>query len=1188
MKKLRLKLAGALAICMGVNTFMTNPIIAMENNEVKITNSIIEDDPTEQLNTFTINYYRQNQDFDDWNFWIWPDGKDGAGVIATDKENIKLADGKDYTFIQTTYKVPDNKIGVIPRKGDWAEQDGGNRYIEVPVDKNNVEVWLVEGHTDMVYTDINEITFETKVEQGYVDSNNEAVVTFSEDTELIKPYILKEDGTKIYVDTTKVDNQTYNFILPEGEVFQVNKLYKAGADNIKPKDIEMRKILDGLYYSGDDLGLTYGEMESTFKVWAPTATEVELVIYNDEGEYNEFGAVTDNTDGTEVAMTRNSTGVWSTTEDGNLAGQYYMYKVTFADGTTNYAVDPYARAVSANGQRTAIVDLAKTNPPAFLKSKKPPIIDAADAIIYELHVRDFSIDSEAPFEHKGTFEAFTETGLKTANGNSVGIDHLKELGVTHVHLLPSYDYASVNEMSDEAQFNWGYDPQNYNVPEGSYSSDATIPTARIEEFKDMVAAMHDAGIRVVMDVVYNHTYSVEDGPFEKIVPNYFYRTNDNGTYANGSGCGNEVASERPMVRKYIADSIKYWAQEYDLDGFRFDLMGLIDTQTMRELTNELRTEVDPDMLIYGEPWQAGGSILPGAQQTIKGSQKGEDFKVFNDEIRGAIKGDSDSTGKGFATGAPNKEDDIIIGVKGAIDTIAQEPTEVISYVTAHDNLNLWDKVVATQELEDELGFEEMKDGALIEGGSVAEMVANAQPYKFIGDNIFTNETVRRSILANGIALTSQGIPFIHAGEEMLRTKYGDHNSYKSPDEINMIRWELKDQFEPVFDYYAGLIELRKNHPAFTMDSAGEVNRHFKEFKSDQNIVGYTLSEYANGDSYKNIAVIYNANPVPANVKLPSVADWKVIVNDVKAGTEVLGTFKNTNMVTVAPLSMMILYDEQREYQQVPTEIKVNEDFVGLGIDDSHVFDVTIRDQFGVDMNIAPTITAENTEIVDIDGQKIVGSSIGDTALTFKAGEASTTVDVKVVDELIPSKVEIIAPAPSVHVDFNVSLTADVKDQFNQPMSGQHVTWGSDTPKLATIGVDGTVTGLTEGTAIITASINNIEAAIDLAVVPYEKRYIQLEYFRPAGDYEGWNLWVWNTGAKNDRIDFTTTPEGKRVANIEIGPITESIGFIVRQSIDGNDWAQKDIDADRSLYAPKDQTITKVKVNQGQIEVETIE
>ncbi|ONI45630.1 type I pullulanase [Epulopiscium sp. SCG-B10WGA-EpuloA2] len=887
-------------------------------------------------------------------------------------------------------------------------------------------------------------------------------------------------------------------------------------------------------------------------------------------------------------MARDSTGVWYTTESGDLLGKYYMYKVTFADGTTNYAVDPYARAVSANGQRTAIVDLAKTNTALFIDSKKPPIIDAADAIIYELHVRDFSIDSEAPFENKGEFSAFTETDLKTANGNSVGIDHLKELGVTHVHLLPSYDYASVNELSDQAQFNWGYDPQNYNVPEGSYSSDATVPTARIEEFKNMVAAMHNAGIRVVMDVVYNHTYSIEDGPFNKVVPNYFYRTNDDGTYANGSGCGNEIASERPMVRKYITDSVKYWADEYDLDGFRFDLMGLIDTQTMRELTNELRTEFDPDMLIYGEPWQAGGSILPGAQQTIKGSQKGEDFKVFNDEIRGAIKGDSDSSGKGFATGAPNKEDDIIIGVKGAIDTIAQEPTEVISYVTAHDNLNLWDKVIATQELEEALGFKELKDGNLIEGGNVAEMVANAQPYKFVGNNIFANETVRRSILANGIALTSQGIPFIHAGEEILRTKYGDHNSYKSPDEINMIRWETKDQFEPIFDYYAGLIELRKNHPAFTMDSAGEVNRHFKEFKSDDNIVGYTLSEYANGDNYKNIAVIYNANTIPKQVILPSVADWKVVVNDVRAGTEVLGVFNNTNVVTVAPLSMMVLYDDERQYQPVATTINVSEDFVGLGLNDSHVFDVTIRDQYGVEMNVAPIITTSNNEIIKIDGQKIIGSALGDTSLTFKAGEASAIVDVEVVNELIPNSVEIIAPKPSVYVDFNLSLTANVRDQFNQLMDGQHVNWKSDNPKFATIGVDGTVIGVTQGNATITATVDNVESALELKVIPYEKRYIQLEYFRPAGDYEGWNLWVWNTGAKNDRIDFITTADGKKVANIEIGPTTESIGFIIRQSINGNDWAQKDIESDRSLYAPKDQTITKVKVNQGQIAIETID
>ncbi|OON93651.1 MAG: type I pullulanase [Candidatus Epulonipiscioides saccharophilum] len=951
----------------------------------------------------------------------------------------------------------------------------------------------------------------------------------------------------------------------------------------------MRKILDQMYYAGDDLGLTYSADASTFKVWAPTASSVELAIFDDEGTYNEQGVVLDNTNGKETLMIRDDeTGVWSFTSPGNLSSKYYMYKVSFADGTVNYAVDPYARSVSANGQRTAIIDLSTTDPEYFSLDEKPPIIDASDSVIYELHVRDFSIDPNAPFKNKGQFNAFTETGLKTEQGNSVGIDHLKELGVTHVHLLPSYDYASVNELSDESQFNWGYDPQNYNVPEGSYSSDPTNPTTRVTEFKNMVAALHDAGIRVVMDVVYNHTYSINDGPFEKIVPNYYYRTKDDGTYSNGSGCGNEVASERPMVRKYIIDSVKYWADEYNLDGFRFDLMGLIDTQTMTEVTEELRTEIDPDMLIYGEPWQAGGSILHGSEQTLKGSQKGLDFKVFNDNIRGAIKGDSDSTGKGFATGATGKEGDIIAGVKGAIDSIALEPTEVISYVTAHDNLNLWDKVVATQELEPELGFEEMKDGKLLNGGSVAEMVEAADPYKFVGNDPFTNETVQRSILANGIALTSQGVPFIHAGEEILRTKFGDHNSYKSPDEINMIRWELKDRFIDINNYYSGLIHLRKNHPAFSLETAAEVDESFQDFKSDNNIVGYLLKDHANGDTYKNIAVIYNANTQAKDVQLPFAADWNVVVNNRKAGNKVLETFDNTDTVTVAPLSMMVLYDESNVYDQVASSIDISEKFVGLGVNDSKVFDTVILDQKGVEMSAPVKITSSDSDVVKIYGNKVVANKIGTTTLTFTVNDDTTTqVNIEVVDKLIPSNIKIEEPA-KIHVDFNVPMKEVVLDQFDQVMLGEHVKWSILDENIATIGIDGTLTGKADGTTMLVASIGDVASSIDITVIPYEKRYIQLEYERPDGDYTGWNLWVWNTGVANDRIEFEPSVDGKMVANIEIGPSTESIGFIVRQSVEGNDWAQKDTEGDRTLYAPKDQTITKVKVYQGQIEVEQLD
>ncbi|ONI39232.1 type I pullulanase [Candidatus Epulonipiscium fishelsonii] len=953
----------------------------------------------------------------------------------------------------------------------------------------------------------------------------------------------------------------------------------------------MRKILDDLYYEEKDLGLTYDDAQSTFKVWAPTATEVKVSIYDDAGIYNENGKVTDHTNGIETSMTYDeSTGVWALDIDGDLEGKYYMYKLTFADGTTNYAVDPYARAVSANGQRTAIVDLHKTDTESFLASQKPAIVDASDAVIYELHVRDFSIDPNANFEYPGKFQAFTETGLTIGeNGAKIGIGHLKELGVTHVHLLPSYDYATVNEMNpDKAEFNWGYDPQNYNVPEGSYSTDATNPTARIEEFKNMVAALHDNGIRVVMDVVYNHTFDVINGPFNKVVPNYYYRTNDDGSYANGSGCGNEVASERPMVRKYIKDSVMYWATEYNLDGFRFDLMGLIDTKTMQEITDELRYEVDADMLVYGEPWQAGGSILPSDQQTLKGSQKGEDFKVFNDEIRGAIKGDSNGGEKGFATGALGREKDIITGVKGAISTIAQEPGEVLTYVTAHDNLNLWDKVVATQGIGEELGFKTINEGALVDGGSIADMVNNADPHKLVGEDIFANETVQRSLLANGIALTAQGVPFIHAGEEILRSKYGDHNSYKSPDELNMIRWELKDRFEPVSDYYAGLIKLRNTHPAFSMETAKDVEEYFKEFKSDDNIVGFMLGEYANGDNFKNIAVIYNANTEAKEVTLPHTANWNVIVDNDQAGVNVLNTLKNTDKVKVAPLSIMVLYDTEMDYEQVPTTIEVKNNSIGLAVGDKYIIEPVVKDQNGVKMNSTVSLRDINNNIIEASGNTITAKSAGSITLALKVGEAESNLTINVVDEFLPTKISLVNSPSVVHEGFTENLTPEIKDQFDQVMFDQKVKWSTSDENVATVRADGTVVGKSEGTVNITATVGEHSATVELSVKPYEKRYVTIDYTREDQDYTDWNLWIWNTGVKDGRFDFVPNEDGNMTVSIEIGPTADNVGFIVRKSIEGNDWSEKDTDADRFIRIPADKTLTTIQVMQGQAEFEILE
>ena len=647
--------------------------------------------------------------------------------------------------------------------------------------------------------------------------------------------------------------------------------------------------LDNFFYDGNDLGLRYSAFSSTFKVWSPAALSVYAAIYDDAGVYNESGLVTNHeTDNLHLMEKDPKTGVWAKQINGNLEGKFYLYKVKFEDGNIKWAADPYSRAVSANGQRMAVIDLEKTNPPGWKKGQKPPFTAGLwqDVVIYELHVRDFSIDENSGMKHKGKYLAFTERGTVTALGSPTGVDHLVKLGITHVHLLPVYDFASLNEIaaddpaSNDQKYNWGYDPVHYNVPEGSYSTDPKNPTVRIFEFKSMVQALHDAGLRVIMDVVYNHTYQTGSYPFDSIVPGYFYRMTKKGMYANGSGCGNEVATERPMARKFIIDSCRYWASEYDIDGFRFDLMGLIDIDTMKTLTEELRRDIDPAILIYGEPWQAGGSVLPENLQTLKGTQKGHGFAVFNDNFRSAIKGGSDDNSRGFASGAACNEGGIVSGIKGSVNDFTSQANESINYVTAHDNLNLWDKMALSH------GAENLQTTpyGLTEGKT----------------DIFESDAVKSSLLANGIIFTSQGIPFFQAGDEFLRSKSGDHNSYKSPDSINMIRWENADRFRRIFDYYAGLIKLRKKYPAFRQTKKDDIERTIEVIQKENGGISFVIRGQGSA-----IFTAYNGSSQFIKFTLPSdFPVWLQVVNAKHAGTEILGEFSTS--VTVEPLSMTVL------------------------------------------------------------------------------------------------------------------------------------------------------------------------------------------------------------------------------------------------------------------------------------------
>jgi pullulanase len=840
-------------------------------------------------------------DYSGWNVWAWPADPPGEGKSFS----FGAPDAEGYVTACIDLPEPVREFGMIIRKsderGDWAERDGSaDRF------SKEKEVWLLQNdpavHTQKPETGKLPIVFAA------ADKDDTITLTLLKEPEDYGVFSVyhSQSGARLPGKSAKGENSLRAVISLDEKIPDPAGLYTVRDESgaFAEGRVVMRGILDGFYYDGDDLGLVYSPGESVFKVWAPSALSVSVALYEDPGVYDAEGKVKDNDTANLRPMEKDKkTGVWTGTIKENLAGKYYLYRVEFSGGTVNYAADPYGRAVSANGQRMAVIDMKETNPPGWRPGHKPPFSAFQDAVICELHVRDFSLDENSGMSRKGKFLAFTERGTKNSSGDPTGIDHLVNLGVTHVHLLPVFDFASVNELtvddpgSANPKFNWGYDPQNYNVPEGSYSTNPQDPGRRILEFKQMVQALHDAGIRVVMDVVYNHTFKTGGGPFDYLAPGYYYRTTDTGAYADGSGCGNEVASERPMVRKFIIDSCLYWAGEYNVDGFRFDLMGLIDTPTMEKLTRDLRARAGPDILIYGEPWTAGGSALPEALQTLTGSQRGKNFAVFNDRLRSAIKGGSDDRTLGFATALASKkaeqdlpypESGIVKGLLGSIDDFTSHASESINYVTAHDNLNLWDKVSLS------LGAKDLADF----------------PYRMINNNkkLLENNAVRSALLANGIVFTSQGIPFFQAGDEMLRTKFGDHNSYSSPDRINVIRWENVSFYREVTAYYAGLIRLRKEHPAFRMDSRKDIEAAVEILAVRKHLVAFMLKGNANGDSWRTILTAYNGALKPQTLELPeTVPLWRQVVDAGRAGTETLAEISNSRL-TLPPLSMAVLYE----------------------------------------------------------------------------------------------------------------------------------------------------------------------------------------------------------------------------------------------------------------------------------------
>ena len=624
-------------------------------------------------------------------------------------------------------------------------------------------------------------------------------------------------------------------------------------------------------YSGSDLGATYTPEKTTFRVWAPTADAVTLNLY---------GSGTPGTDDLveQLPMTAYVNGTWIAEKEGDLNGTYYTYLVSVG-GNENEACDPYARATGVNGKRAMVLDLSSTNPKGWENDTNPNAgMTYNDAIIYELHVRDLSSDESSGIQNTGKFLGLTETGTTTASGIPTGLDHMKDLGITHLHLLPVYDYASVDETkSDKPQFNWGYDPENYNVPEGSYSTDPYNGAVRVSEMKQMVKTLHDNQISVIMDVVYNHVYNASDFCVNQIVPGYFSRVDADGKYSNGSDCGNDTASERSMVRKYIVDSVKYWADEYHIDGFRFDLVGLIDTETINEVVTEVH-KTHPDVIFYGEGWTMDTAVTKDGYKmtTQPNSTDVPGFAFFSDTLRDALKGHVFyTTRKGYVSGAADLADTVKGCFLGQADDWCTTPSQSINYASCHDNMTLLDRITKST------------PGASKE------------------------DPIRMNKLSAAIYMTAQGIPFLQAGEEMLRAKIdasGDfvENSYNSPDSVNSIKWDtLEDEaYQNVYNYYKGLIAFRKAHAALRLTNADDVNANITSVDGlDDNVLAFRINGGVNGETSDGIFVIFNPNNAATSVTLPDGA-WDVCVDADHAGTEALTTVSGS--VSVEPISAMVL------------------------------------------------------------------------------------------------------------------------------------------------------------------------------------------------------------------------------------------------------------------------------------------
>ncbi|MGQ4705290.1 type I pullulanase [Bacillus thuringiensis] len=648
------------------------------------------------------------------------------------------------------------------------------------------------------------------------------------------------------------------------EPLDVGKYYTVRDERNEETDLQIGAVIrttifdEKYYYEGTDLGAVYQKEETTFKVWAPTARLAKVRIYKSDKEYADH------------EMYRGENGVWIQTLQGDLDGARYTFLVCI-NLIWNEAVDPYAKSVTVNGKHGVVIDLEKTN--VTRRGGLPPLQSMTDAILYELHIRDATIHQNSGVIQKGTYKGLMEEGTTGRNGTLTGLSHIKDLGVTHVELLPLYCFGGVDEANPSSAYNWGYNPLYYNAPTGFYATNPSDPYNRIVECKQLIETFHEHGIRVIIDVVYNHVYERELSSFEKLVPGYYFRHGEDGMPSNGTGVGNDIASERKMMRKFIVESILYWLTEYNVDGFRFDLMGILDVDTMNMIEKEVRN-IKRDALLLGEGWDLQTPLPREEKATLNNAKKMPHMAQFNDQFRDGIKGSTFHINKrGFAFGGHVDCNHLQYIAAGSLLSMKEtglflEPAQSINYVECHDNMTMWDKLVRSNE----------ESEAILK---------------------------KRHLLASAMVILSQGIPFLHAGQEFYRTKKGNENSYNASDEINQLDWDQKEKEIETVNYIKGLIAIRKEHGAFRLQNADLIKKHMTFLQTSTEVLAYHLEHAESFGPWKEIVVLFNSGLEAKTVQLPKEETWHVIVDEKQAKIEPISSFRGKEL-RLAPISTYIL------------------------------------------------------------------------------------------------------------------------------------------------------------------------------------------------------------------------------------------------------------------------------------------